>query len=161
LRSVGVAEVHEAIALVRARPELLSAFGPCPEDLIRQAEQRVGHVFPPSYRYFLSELGTASFGGEEIYGLIAGNLDGIGVPNALWLYENNLAGFAQPARYFEFYNYGDGTTVALDFSSRAPEGECALAETHAGAWDEHVEIVEGDFGSFFLDLVREVHNEDG
>ena len=151
---MGVAEVLEAIALMRGRSDLLSSAGRCPEELVRRAEQRIGYGFPPSYRCFLSELGTASFGGEEVYGLIAHNLDGFGVPNALWLYETNLAEFAQPVRYFEFFDYGDGTTVALVLDSRDAAGECALAETHAGTWAEYVEDVPGDFGSFLLALVR-------
>jgi hypothetical protein len=137
------------------RPEQVSSAGACPEDLIVRAEQRIGHRFPPSYRYFLAELGTVSFGGEEIYGLIPQNFEAFGVPNALWLYTKNLSELAQPPRYFEFYNYGDGTTVALDFDRRDAAGECALAETHAGAWNEHADDVAGNFGTFLLALVRE------
>jgi hypothetical protein len=58
-------------------------------------------------------------------------------------------------RFCEFYNYGDGTTVGLDLDRRRDDGEYALSETHAGAWTEYVEDVEGDFGTFLLDLVRE------
>ena len=119
-----------------------------------RAERQIGQRFPPSYRYFLSELGTAGFGGDEIYGLIPQNFLGAGGPNALWLYRHNLTAFAQPARYFEFFDYGDGTTVALDLAARDASGECLLAETHAGGWEEYHEEVEGDFGSFLLALVR-------
>jgi hypothetical protein len=56
--------------------------------------------------------------------------------------------------YFEFFDYGDGTTVALDFKSRDAFGECALAATHAGGWAEYVEDVDGDFGEFLLARVR-------
>ncbi len=81
----------------------------------------------------------------------------VGVPNALWLYRTNITKFTQPARYFEFFDYGDGTTVALDLDSRDASGECALAETHAGLWAEYVEDVDGDFGSFLLALVQRVN----
>ena len=140
--------------LMRARRELLDDAGACPDDLIREAEERLGQPFPPSYRAFLAAMGTATFGGQEIYGLIPGRLEGQGIPNALWLYERNVADLAQPTRYFEFYDYGDGTTVALDLDHRDSDGECALAMTHAGAWSEHAEPVNGDFGMFLLDLVR-------
>ena len=152
---MAVDAVREAVRLMRSRPDLLSAAGGCPENLIQRAEDRIGHQLPPSYRAFLAAVGTASFGGSEVYGLIPQNFDGVGVPNALWLYEDQAAKFDRPRRYFEFYDYGDGTTVALDFERRRPDGEYALAETHAGAWREHVEDVEGDFGSFLLALVRE------
>jgi SMI1-KNR4 cell-wall len=140
---------------MRARPDLVNEAGPCPKQLIRRAEERVGQPFPPSYRAFLAAVGTTSFGGEEAYGLIPDNFDGFGVPNTLWLYESNVKEYGQPRRYFEFYNYGDGTTVALDLDRRRDDGEYALCETHAGASAEYVEGVEGDFGTFLLDLVRE------
>jgi hypothetical protein len=110
--------------------------------------------FPPSYRAFLAAVGTASFGGHEVYGLISHNFEGSGVPNALWLYESNVKNCGQPSRFFEFYDYGDGTTVALDLDRRGDYGECALTQTHAGAWEEYVEDVDGDFGTFLLDRVR-------
>ena len=152
---MGVDSVIEALRLMRARPDLLSEVGPCAEHLIERAEERIGHRFPPSYRAFVAAVGTASFGGEEVYGLIPHNFEGFGVPNALWLYESQVREYAQPRRYFEFYNYGDGTTVALDFGRRSDHGECELAETHAGAWAEYAERVDGDFGTFLLELVRE------
>jgi len=151
---MGVSDVDEAVRLMRARPSLLSEAGACPEALILHAEERVAHPFPPSYRAFLAAVGTASFGAEEVYGLIAFNFNGVGVPNALWLYEKNVTEWDQPPRYFEFYDYGDGTTVALDFERRRDDAECALVETHAGAWTEQVEAVPGDFGTFLLELVR-------
>jgi hypothetical protein len=151
---VSLTDVHEAISLMRDQPDLLTSVGRCPAELIRRAEQQIGQRFPPSYRYFLAELGAASFNGNEFYGLIPHDFEGVGVPNALWLYRTHIATFAQPARYFEFFNYGDGTTVALDLDARDPSGECALAETHAGGWAECVDDVDGDFGSFLLARVH-------
>ena len=139
---------------MRGHPDLFWSVGGCSEELIQRAEHQVGQRFPPSYRYFLSELGTASFGGNEFYGLIPHNFEGTGGPNALWIYRTKIAEFEQPARYFEFFDYGDGTTVALDLDSRDASDECALAETHAGGWEEYVEDVEGDFGTFLLERVR-------
>jgi hypothetical protein len=151
---VGLTDVHEAISMMRSQPDLLTSVGRCPEELIRRAEHELGQPFPPSYRCFLAELGAASFNGNEFYGLIPHDFEGIGVPNALWLHRTHIAQFAQPARYFEFFDYGDGTTVALDLGSRHASGECALAETHAGGWAECVDDVDGDFGSFLLARVR-------
>jgi hypothetical protein len=55
--------------------------GPRDEGLIEQAEQVLGLRFPPTYRRFLREFGSGSFGGTEIYGVVDDDFEGSGIPD--------------------------------------------------------------------------------
>ncbi len=147
--------VQEALRLIESRPDLADFVGPRPDSLIAAAEEAVGNSFPPSYRLFLSRLGAGSFAAEEFAGLIDDNFTDSSWPNAIWFNLNSREELAQPARYFVFYNYGDGTEAALDFERRDADGECVVVLTHAGAFEEIVEDEAASFGEFFLKTLRE------
>ena len=52
---------------------------------MRAAESALGVALPPTYRTFLGRLGTGSFGGEELYGIVCEDPPGTGVPDAVWI----------------------------------------------------------------------------
>jgi hypothetical protein len=156
--SCGEAAVLEGLKLARAGLVDHDFDVPASEALIDAAQQRLGLSFPPSYRRFLREAGCGGVGSEEFYGLVPAGLDARGVPNAIWLYEDARRR-GQPPRYFEVYDYGDGTAVALDFDRPSPNGEVPCVAAHAGDWTQ-TEDVASDFGAFFVAIVREVVDDE-
>lgn len=64
-------EVYETIQrLQSAHEELIKFPGGVPESVVQQAEAKLGVRFPPSFRWFLSNWGGVSIGGEVVNGLI-------------------------------------------------------------------------------------------
>jgi antitoxin YobK len=155
----GSAAVERALRLVVASGIDHDLDAPASESLVRSAELRLGLTFPPSYRTFLRIAGCGGVQGEEFYGLVAdAGLDVPGVPNAVWLYETETAS-RQPRRYFQIYNYGDGTAVALDLERQRSDGEVPCVASHAGRWQQ-TEDVATEFGTFFLAVITDALGAD-
>ena len=64
-------------------------------------------VDPPSHRCFLSELGTAAFGGDEIYGLGTPTTRWVRCPKCALGLRDQLYGVRAARPLLEFYDYGD------------------------------------------------------
>jgi hypothetical protein len=93
--------------------------------------------FAMSYREFILRYGTAEVANEDIAGFIGPEFENGGWPNAVWLNLTNRREFGRGARYFFFYNWGDGTDSALDLERRDAAGERPVVEAHAGAFEAH------------------------
>src|SRR5579872_6140335 len=123
---VGMAELEQALDLVRAHRDQADFVGPRDEGLVAAAEATLNLTFPPTYRRFLLELGAGGFDSEEIFGVIHSDFRHAGALDAVWytLTERSQSGL--PLNLIVIYFLGDGDLFTLDTSSVDAEGECPV-----------------------------------
>lgn len=155
---MGMAELEQALALVRAHPDLADFVGPRAEQLVAAAESALNLAFPPTYRRFLLELGAGSIRGAEICGVIDDDFEHSSVPDAIWWTLTERSRFGLPPTLIVFCEVGDGVCGAVDTSRADLDGECPVV-TWIPGWpqpEDKREILAPDFGSFFFRLAMEI-----
>jgi SMI1-KNR4 cell-wall len=145
-------DYERAAALIQENEADADFAGSRSPELIDLAEQAVGHQFPPTYRRFLREYGAGDIAGVEIYGLIDGDFENSGIPDAVW---HNLTARREGhgEGLFSFYASGDGLEFCLDTSHVAPDGEMPVVGVYLSG-DEREEIA-SDFGAAFVMLLED------
>jgi len=126
--------------------------------LVVAAETALGVSFPPTYRWFIEELGAGSVGGRELYGAIDENFVDSSIPDGIWLTLDERERFRFPKHLVIVGDTGMGEHYVLDTSRPDPDGECPVAVWVTGQSQEadEIEVVAPDFGSFFWQPLREV-----
>ncbi len=154
---VGLADVDEALDLIKSYPGRKHFAGVRQPALIEEAVAALGVPFPPSYRRFLENLGAGSIRGREIYGVIDSNFRDSTIPDGIWLTLRERRDSRLPEALVIVYSTGDGEYVAIDTSKRTSESENPMVLWRPGATSasDALEQVSSDFGSFFLQIVRE------
>ncbi len=148
-----VDDVRRFITLVRDYDE--ANYGPPPDPaLIQEAERRLGVRFPPSFRIFLTELGSCDVAGQEFYGVWVNEATPDVLRGAVeeTLDARRETGLPEP--YVVFYADGMGGHFVLDTSKAGPDGEAPVFVWVGGlsqAGDE-LEFISGNFGSCALTL---------
>ena len=115
-------------------------------NLIERAEHALGVVFPPTYRKFLSTFGCGDIEGLEFYGIISGDFENSGVPDAIWLTINERSS-GLPEHLILIYATGDGAYYAIDTSQVDNNGECPIVSYDL---NRSLKKVAEDYGSFLL-----------
>jgi antitoxin YobK len=139
-------DMERALALVREHEGEGDFVGPRGE-LLAAAEAALGHPLPPTYRRFIEELGAGDIAGVEIYGVIHGDFESSGIPDAIWLTLDERSEWGLPPGL---------VPVAQDIEGNAyidMRGREAGAEGPVIAWidqDTPAEELAPDFGSFLL-----------
>lgn len=126
------------------------------EELISLAESVLGVVFPPTYREFLSKYGCGDIAGCEFYGLINGDFEGSGIPDAIWLTLEERKDSDLPENLVVVYALGDGSYHALDCSVTDQAGECPVVEWIPGSSKvgKGLEVIADDYGQFLLQKIE-------
>jgi antitoxin YobK len=121
----------------------------------REAEDRLGLRFPPSYRAFLNSAGSGTFGWYEIYGLVT-DLDAPGPPNVVWETRQAREKFQLPARFVLLVGLDDSSAYALDLEEVSALSEAPVVQIWPGEiGDDRVQgEVAPSFGQFLLNAVR-------
>jgi hypothetical protein len=142
------------VDLVHENPDESNFAGPCDPDLIMEAERRLGLTFPPSYKYFVEELGTCDIAGYEFIGIFLqrGNKDIImgSVTETLDARrDSNL-----PELYVVFYYDGMGGMFVMDTSRLDEENEAPIYVWQAGDSKpgDDLEYISPSFGTCALDM---------
>ena len=148
-------DLREAIGLIEREPSADSV-GPRPEALVLKAERTLGLEFPPTYREFLLRLGCGGIGGEEFYGVIDGDFENSGVPDAIWLTLECRRSIDLPDSQIVVSERGDGAHYTIDTARRDENGESPVL----CSWAAHPEYANPeefapDFGALFLLFVKE------
>lgn len=146
---MGMAQIEEALALIRAHPESSHFVGRRDAQLVDEAEVALGVTFPPTYRRFLLELGAGSVAGEEFDGVITRDFAHSSVPDAVWATLKHRTQFGLPLGIVLVHSSGYGDYYGLDTSRPDAGGECPVV-----LWDDGLPIAAPDFGSFFLAGVK-------
>lgn len=126
------------------------------EELISLAESALGVVFPPTYMEFLSKYGCVDIAGCEFYGLVNGDFEGSGIPDAIWLTLEERKNSDLPDNLVIVYALGDGSYHALDCSVIDQAGECPVVEWIPGSSKsgQALEIIAQDYGQFLLEKIE-------
>jgi len=127
------------------------------ECFISEAEVFLSVLFPKSYKVFLKDFGYATFLGLRIYGIIDNNFINSSIPDAIWLNTSNRKDFNQPTHIITISDIGDGSYYALDLSQMNDDNECPVVIWPIGGYEMTpvLEIVAPDFGTWFLDEIKE------
>ena len=140
----------EAARLIRAHAGPLAVSGGVPEEVVREAEERLGVAFPADYQRFLREFGTGGLRSAQIYGVPRSGLDAHGVPNGIWYTQLHWDEGNVARDFLILGDVGDGSFYAL----RLGDGEVVVLEPDPEG-GEVLETVAPDFGTFVLERVRE------
>jgi hypothetical protein len=151
--AMSMKDYEKAVQRMSKRPDLMDFVGPRPEEVVRQAEQILGLVFPPTYRRFLLEYGAGGYGYIEIYGIVNNeDLTVKGVPNGIWYTLDERTTSQLPPSYVVIYNDGEGSLACLDCSRQGVEAP--VIEFTPGRSYNPGDKLMSDFGKFFYWLVK-------
>lgn len=133
---------------IRNRLEAATLAGGVDEEMIQEAEAKLGVRFPTSYRMFLSQFGAALCIGFEIAGLFDASGDDDEPP--LWssvvastLQKRRASGGLIPNEYVAISDDGGDYTFYLDTSRIDAQGECPVVVLGPGA--DAVVVADGFF----------------
>jgi hypothetical protein len=150
-----IADLEEALGLLRPWRRALSVVGPATQGRIREAETRLAVVFPASYRSFLAELGAGSILGREIYGVVD-DLSAAGPPNVVWMNLDRRRRAGLPKHLIVVADLDDSSAFALDVAGDR-DRESPVMRIWPGEPPETLvdSEVASSFGAFFLKFAQE------
>ncbi|WEO94652.1 SMI1/KNR4 family protein [Streptomyces sp. FXJ1.172] len=147
----GVDSVRELVELIRDNPDECNFTGGLSEQDIARAEAELATTFPPSYRFFLAELGSCEAGGVELLGIYRPPARGDQLLDTVseTLDARNDERFPPDLLVIEYD--GMGGIISLDSAQRNENGEYPVV-----AWDPGADARRGperladDFGTYAL-----------
>ncbi len=146
-------ELEAAIELIAETATDTRLKGPRPTSLIDAAEAKLGVVFPPTYRRFLSEFGCGSVGAFEFYGVDEGAHTSF--LSCVWSTLEARRLYGPPREFVVVAELGDGSYYVLDTGAQTPHGENPVLVWMPGGDELLTERDAADFGAFFLSMVQE------
>lgn len=154
---MGVDALRKAFDAIDAAPDRCDVLGPRDEGLVCAAEQELGVRLPPSYRHFVSRLGVASIGAEEIYGVVRSDFANSGVPDAIWMTLRARTEWGLPEPMVVVYFDGAESYFVLDGRVHEADDEWPVVVWRPGisTSDEVLEHVASDFASLLLRIVED------
>ncbi len=122
--------------------------GPKPEAWVRNAEEALGVLFPPSYRQFVTRLGGGNCAGSEFYGVSRDpSLRApSGVVNVTQELRDRRAQF--PRSLLVIGELGDGSYYAIDTAERDASHESPIVWVHDDGCK--IETLAESFGEFMF-----------
>lgn len=147
---------EEAKKIVKLHNGLDGFVGNISDVNIGKAEEELGVSFPKSYKQFLRDFGAGNFGAEEIYGVLNGDFDNSGIPDAIWFTKKQRREMALASNLVIIYFTGGSDYFCLDVNQMNDEGECPVVACAVGfaTMGEKLEIIAENFSDFFLELVK-------
>ena len=151
--------VDEAIELIinNFDPSEYSIDGQYSDEEVENAEKILSITFPRSYREFLKKHGNVDVKSLDVMGLSRYNYQNSGYGGLVWCTLKNREDFSQPKHIITIEHMGDGSYYALDLSQMNDDNECPVVVWPIGGYETTpvLEVVAPDFGSWFLDEVKE------
>ena len=151
--------VDEAVRLIRNNfnSSEYSLDGHYSDEEVESAEKILNIKFPKSYREFLKKYGSVEVRSLEIMGLSRDNYQNSGYGDVVWVTLNDRGNFSQPNHIIKLEHLGDGSYYALDLSQMNNDNECPVVVWPIGGYEMTpvLEVVAPDFGTWFLDMVKE------
>jgi len=114
-------DFDEVAKIIDSYPAEFDFMGSMHPDRVREAETKLGVLFPKSYRQFLERYGCGCFG-REIYGVTASNT---GVPSAVW-YTLKIRQEGFIPDWMVIICAEDEFVFCLDTSTISEKGECKV-----------------------------------
>jgi|SRR5579883_2011880 len=155
-------DVSQALDIISKHPSLTFISGPCDPALVAAAEAAIGSRFPPTYREFVTRVGTLMFAGLEIYGITGPNFERSSVPNGIWATLNERRTAHLPHDLLVVGDDGMAGLYCIELREGL-EGRVIVYGPDASTPTEQPrEFIANDFGEFILAEVRQrLRNLDG
>ena len=128
--------------------------GEISDALIEKAELFLGVKFPKSYRAFLKKKGCGNFLSKEFYGISSDEFESGSVPNGIWLTNNERKSSDLDHSLILVGQSMEGYYALA--TSQMKDGECPVVDSIPGINPKELEVIAPDFGTFFLNQIREV-----
>nr|WP_272874795.1 SMI1/KNR4 family protein [Agrobacterium tumefaciens] len=135
--------------------DIFSGTGATDADIVA-IEARLGVRLPPSYKAMLTQFGTLSFEGIEVYGWTRSGLDGKSIPNVVFATEDDRKRGLVSDQMVNFMVAGYGPTFVLDCAEISADGEAPVYEIPAGGIKRGKDRLADTFGAFFLAEVERI-----
>jgi antitoxin YobK len=148
---MGMNEFRKAMIIVE-KNDRADFDGPKDEKVINKAEKFLGLTFPTTYREFLKNLGCGGIGGMEFYGVIDENFENSGIPDAIWLTNDERQRSKLDSNLILIGQSIEGY-YALD-TTRMKDGECPVIDALPVGKRENFEVIAPDYGTFFLNEIN-------
>ncbi|WP_051827287.1 SMI1/KNR4 family protein [Metabacillus indicus] len=146
--------INRALAIIEANLEEADFVGEIDDQIIRDAESKLGIKLPESYKVFLKKYGLGDIFGEEIYGL---GTDDTGVPSMIWITEEFRRTENLPHSLICVYFADDGEYLCLDCSKIQSNNDdnAPIVSFVSGIPinEQSFTIVAENFGGFLSDLL--------
>ncbi|RJG40627.1 SMI1/KNR4 family protein [Mesorhizobium sp. DCY119] len=147
---MSIEDCEKAIGLLKDRSiDIFSGTGATDADIVA-IEARLGVRLPPSYKAMLTQFGTLSFEGIEVYGWTRSGLDGKSIPNVVFATEDDRKRGLISDQMVNFMVAGYGPTFVLDCAEISADGEAPVYEISAGGIKRDRDRLADTFGAFFL-----------
>ena len=144
-----------AVEMIEENVDSADFVGEISVETVNNAEKLLGVTFPESYKRFLCHYGAGSFGSEEIYGILDEDLNGSGIPDAIWITQTQRQKLHLAPELVIIYFNGASEYYCLDTSQMNESQECPIVIYEPGITQGTVrDIVYEDFGSFLLDIIQ-------
>ena len=126
------------------------------DNIIRDAEELLGLKFPTSYKMFLNNYGAGNFGSEEIYGIINGEFENSGIPDAVWFTIKQRRELKISNSLIVIYFTGGEEYFCLDTSKINNDMECPVVSYIIGdeVTENELETIFNNFSDFLLSVVQ-------
>ena len=144
--------------VLRASPRLVSALGPPPAGATEQAEERLGLIFPPSYRALVTTFGAIELDGRLIYG-VGSSLATVDGLNVVWHTELARAHQALPLDQLVLSSWDDLTLEVMrvtDGSGNSVDGP--IREYTVEGWGE---LLAPTLSDWLALKIQEMHEDVG
>ena len=129
-------------------------------ELIEKGEKYLDIKFPNTFKQYLKDFGSLTFGATEIYGVIDEDFINSSIPDAIWLTMKKRKELNLPKQFIEIYEVGEGTEFFLD-TSKMKNNECSVVSMYVpnfleDKFTENLLTMEYDnFGDFLLDIIED------
>ena len=146
--------IVKAAEIIDAHPDNAAYAGGVPAEEVWVAEQRLGVVFPNSYKEFLQRYGALLFSGEPVYGLGVPDDD---LPNVIFATEQvRTSDDFFPGDLVVIQDTGAGDLLCLATSRMNDDQECPVIQwIPEMSFDEQMfEVINSTFAHFLLAVTR-------
>lgn len=144
-----------AVKMIEENMDLTDFVGEISTETVNKAEKLLGVTFPESYKRFLCHYGAGNFGSEEIYGILDEDLNGSGIPDAIWFTQTQRIKAQLAPELVIIYFNGASEYYCLDTSQMNESQECPIVVYEPGITQGKArDIVYEDFGSFLFDIIQ-------
>jgi hypothetical protein len=143
-----IESVVELIELIRNHPDACNWTGGLSSADLALAEEQLGTRFPPSYRYFLTELGSCEAGSEEFLGIYWTPAMGDRLLGTVDATLDARSDPRFPGTLLVIQYDGMGGLVSLDAAQPGEDGEMPVVVWHPDSADRGgAEKLADDFGA--------------
>ena len=148
-------DVSEALDIINQHPSLTIIGGPCDAALVAEAEAAIGSRFPPTYREFLTRLGSLKFAGLEIYGITKPKFERPSASYGVWITLNERRTAHLPKDLLVVGDDGMGGLYCIELRDGKEGNVIVYGPDASTPIEQPREFIANDFGEFLLSEVRQ------